>query len=49
MIDKQDHNSFMCSFDSLFTNIPLEEKIEITIISNYFRDLLKLTTTGSLF
>ena len=43
MIDKQD------SFDSLPTNIPLEETIEITIISNYFRDLLKLTTMGSLF
>ena len=42
MIDKQD------SFDSLSTNIPLEETIEI-IISNYFRDLLKLTTMGSLF
>ena len=33
MIDKQEHNSFMCSFDidSLFTNVPLEETIEIVI------------------
>ena len=31
MIDKQDHNSFMCNFDidPLFTNFPLEETIEI--------------------
>ena len=37
MIDKQDHNSFMCSFgiDSLFTNVPLEETIEI-VIKNVF-------------
>ena len=33
MIEKQDHNSFMCNFhiDSLFTNVPLEETIEIVI------------------
>ena len=37
MIDKQDHNSSMCSFDkdSLFTNVPLEETIEI-VIKNVF-------------
>ena len=37
MIDKQDHNSFMFSFDidSLFTNVPLEETIEI-VIKNVF-------------
>ena len=64
MIDKQDHNSFMCSFDidPLFTNFPLEETIEIVIknvfgrkrnineLSNGdFRDLLKLTTMGTVF
>ena len=33
MIDKQDPNSFMCNFDidSLFTNVPLEETIDIVI------------------
>ena len=33
MIDKQDRNSFICSFDidSLFTNFPFEETIEIVI------------------
>ena len=37
MIDKLDHNSFMCSFDIdfLFTNVPLEEKINI-MIKNVF-------------
>ena len=37
MIDKQDNNSFLCSFDidSLFTNVPLEETIEI-VIKNVF-------------
>ena len=37
MIDKQDHNSFMCSFDidSLFTNVRMEETIEI-VIKNVF-------------
>ena len=37
MIDKQDYNSLMCSFDidSLFTNVPLEETIEI-LIKNVF-------------
>ena len=37
MIDKQDYNSFMYSFDidSLFTNVPLEETIEI-LIKNVF-------------
>ena len=37
MIDKQDDNSFMCSFDidSLFTNVPLEETIEL-LIKNVF-------------
>ena len=37
MIDKQDHNSSKCSFyiDSLFTNVPLEETIEI-VIKNVF-------------
>ena len=64
MIDKQDHNSFICSFDidSLFTNVPLEETIEIVIKNlfgqkrkinglskNDFRDLLKLTTMGTVF
>ena len=35
--DKRDHNSFMCSFDidSLVTNVPLEETIEI-VIKNVF-------------
>ena len=34
MIDKQDNNSFMCSFDIdfLFTNVPLEETIEIVLM-----------------
>ena len=64
MIAKQDHNSFMCSFDidSSFTNVPLEETIEIVIKNIFgrkrkinefsksdFRDLLKLTTTGTVF
>ena len=33
MIDKQDQNSFMCNFDkdSLFTNVSLEETIEVVI------------------
>ena len=37
MIDKQDHNSFISSFDidSLYMNVPLEEKIEI-VIKNVF-------------
>ena len=37
MIDKQDHNSFMCSFDTdcLFTNVPWEETIE-KVIKNVF-------------
>ena len=37
MIDKQDHNSFKCSFriDSLFTNVALEETIQ-TVIKNAF-------------
>ena len=37
MIDKQDHYSFMCSFDidSLFTNVPLEETIKI-VTKNVF-------------
>ena len=37
MIDKQDHNSYKCSFDidPLFTNVPLEETIEI-LIKNVF-------------
>ena len=37
MIDQQEHNSFMCSFDidSLFTNVPLEETVEI-VIKNVF-------------
>ena len=37
MIDKPDHNSFMCSFDtdSLFNNVPVEEIIEI-VIRNVF-------------
>ena len=37
MIDKQDHNYFMCSFDikSLFINVPLEETIEV-VIKNVF-------------
>ena len=37
MTDKQDHNSFMCSFDidSLFTNVLSEESIEI-VIKNIF-------------
>ena len=64
MIDKQDHNSFMCGFDtdSSFTNVPLEETIEIVIKNVFgrkrkidglsksdFRDLLKLTTTNTVF
>ena len=62
MIDRQDPNSFMCSFetDSLFTNVPWEETIDIVIkdvfgkkrennglSKNDFRDLLKLTTMGT--
>ena len=62
MIDRQDPNSFMCSFetDSLFTNVPWEETIDIVIKDvfgkkrennglnkNDFRDLLKLTTMGT--
>ena len=37
MIDKQDHNSFLRSFDldSLFTNVPLKETIQI-VIKNIF-------------
>ena len=37
MIDKQDHNSFTCSFDinPLFTNVPLQETIEM-VIKNIF-------------
>ena len=37
MINKPDHNSFMCSFDidSLFTDVPVEEIIEI-VIKNWF-------------
>ena len=37
MVDKQDHNSFVCSFDIdfLFTNVPLEEAIKI-VIKNVF-------------
>ena len=37
MIDKQDHNSFMCSFDidSFSTNVLLKETIEI-VIKNVF-------------
>ena len=37
MIDKQHHNSFMCSFDidSLFTNVLLEKTIE-RVIKNIF-------------
>ena len=33
MIDRQDPNSFMCSFetDSLFTNVSWEETIDIVI------------------
>ena len=64
MIDKQDHNSFMCSFDidSLLTNVRLDETIEIVIKNVFgrkrkinglsksdFRDLLKLTTMGTVF
>ena len=64
MIDKQDHNSFKCSFDidSLFTNVPLEVTIETVIKKVFgrkrkinglrksdFRDLLKLTTMGTVF
>ena len=39
MINKQDHNSFMCDFDvdSLFTNAPSEETIEI-VIKTYFTE-----------
>ena len=62
MIDKQDHNSFMCSFDidSLFTNVPLEETIQIKNVfgrkrkinglsKKNFRDLLKLIAIGTVF
>ena len=37
MVDKQDHNLFMCRIDvdSLFTNVPLEETTEI-VIKNIF-------------
>ena len=39
MSDKQDHNSFMCSFDidSLLTNVPLEGTIEIVIKNEFGR------------
>ena len=39
MTDKQDDNCFMCSFDidSLFTNVPLEETIEIVIKNEFGR------------
>ena len=64
MIDKQDHKSSICSYDIdfLFTNVPLEETIEIVIKNVFgrkrkinglsksdFRDLLKLTTMGTVF
>ena len=65
MTDKQNHNSFRCSFDitSLFTNVPLVETIEIVIKNVFsrkkklmgsvstsdFRDLLNLTTMGTVF
>ena len=64
MINQQDHNYFMCSFDkdSSFTNVQLEETIEIVIKNVFdrkrkinglsksdFRDLLKLTTMGTVF
>lgn len=37
MVDKQDHNSFMCrlDIDSLFINVSLEETTEI-VIKNVF-------------
>ena len=37
MINKPDHNSFMCSFaiETLFTNVPLEEIIKM-VIKNVF-------------
>ena len=43
MINKQDHNSFMCDFDedSLFTNAPSEETIEI-VIKNVFCRKIKI-------
>ena len=39
MSNKQDHNSFMCSFDigSLLTNVPLEGTIEIVIKNEFGR------------
>ena len=64
MINKQDHKFFICSYDIdfLFTNLPLEETIEIVIKNVFgrkrkinglsksdFRDLLKLTTMGTVF
>ena len=44
MIDKQDHNYFMCSFDidSLFTNVSLEEAIEI-MFKNVFGSKRKIS------
>ena len=43
MIDKQDQNSFMCSFgiDSFLTNVPLEGAIE-TVIKNVFGSKRKI-------
>ena len=43
MINKQDHNSFMCDFDvdSLFTNAPSEEATEI-VIKNVFCRKIKI-------
>ena len=40
MIDKQYHNSFMCSFDvdSMFTNVSLEETIDIAIKSKFWKN-----------
>ena len=42
MTDKRDYDSFMCSFDidSLFTNVPLEETIEIVIKNKQRRNVL---------
>ena len=60
MTDKQYYNSFMCSFDidSFFTNVPLEETIEIVIknvfgrrrkIIGDFQDLIEIDNNGYSF
>ena len=64
IIDKQNHRFYMASLDvdSLFTNVPLDETIDIIAYNLYkrkkvlngisktdFKDMLRLTTKGSVF